>query len=77
MIQRQHVWLGPEATSFAEPCEACLATRDQGWQIGIPLPSTVEGTLRRDADVGFVTCRRGHRIIVHRVGRLELAPLWH
>jgi hypothetical protein len=29
----------------------------------------VEGTLRREADVGFTTCRRGHRIIVHRVGR--------
>ena len=25
--------------------------------------------LRREADVGFTTCRRGHRIIVHRVGR--------
>ena len=25
MIERQHVWLGPEATSFDEPCEACLA----------------------------------------------------
>jgi hypothetical protein len=31
--------------------------------------TTVEGTLRRDADVGFMTCRRGHRIIVRRVGR--------
>jgi hypothetical protein len=34
----------------------------------------VEGTLRRDADVGFTTCRRGHRIIVRRVGR-HLAEL--
>ena len=25
MIERQHVWLGPEATTFDEPCEACLA----------------------------------------------------
>ena len=25
MIERQHVWLGPEATSFDEPCEACLS----------------------------------------------------
>ena len=25
MIDRQHVWVGPEATSFEVPCEACLA----------------------------------------------------
>jgi hypothetical protein len=27
----------------------------------------VHGTLRRDADVGFTTCRRGHRIVMRRV----------
>src|SRR5207248_9353403 len=26
--ERQHVWLGPEATSFDEPCELCLAARE-------------------------------------------------
>ena len=31
--------------------------------------AVIEGTLRRDADVGFTTCRRGHRIVVRRVGR--------
>jgi hypothetical protein len=25
--------------------------------------------MRREADVGFTTCGRGHRIVVHRVGR--------
>ena len=25
VIERQHVWLGPEATTFDEPCEACLS----------------------------------------------------
>src|SRR5450631_2604734 len=30
MIDRQHVWVGPEATSFEVPCEACVARRD-GW----------------------------------------------
>jgi hypothetical protein len=34
----------------------------------------VEGTLRADADVGFTTCRRGHRIVVRRV-RLTVARL--
>ena len=68
MIERQHVWLGPEATTFEEPCEACLALRE-------PLAAeqlVVQGSLRREADVGFTTCRRGHRIVVRRVAR-ELA----
>ncbi len=73
MTDRQHVWVGPEATSFEVPCEACLAKRG-GWEDvwGRDLPadiSVIEGTLRRDADVGFTTCRRGHRIVVRRVGR--------
>ena len=28
MMERQHVWLGPEATTFDEPCEACLSFRE-------------------------------------------------
>jgi hypothetical protein len=68
VIARQHVWLGPEATSFEEPCEACLAARDAL----AAEPYVAHGTLRADADVGFTTCRRGHRIVMHRV-RLKLA----
>jgi hypothetical protein len=71
MIQRQHVWLGPDATSFAEPCEACLALRETA----SVRHALVSGTLRRDADVGFMTCRRGHRIVVRRLGRRALAAL--
>jgi hypothetical protein len=63
--ERQHVWLGPEATNFEEPCEACLAAEES---LAAEL-CVVAGTLRADADVGFTTCRRGHRIIVHRVAR--------
>jgi hypothetical protein len=63
--ERQHVWLGPEATCFEEPCEACLAAEES---LAAEL-CVVAGTLRADADVGFTTCRRGHRIIVHRVAR--------
>jgi len=66
VIARQHVWLGPEATTFSEPCEACLRTRERQQPAA---HSVVSGSLRRDADVGFATCRRGHRIVVHRVGR--------
>jgi hypothetical protein len=77
-VDRQHVWVGPEATSFEVSCEACLARRDgwadkYAWTISVD-SSVIAGTLRRDADVGFTTCRRGHRIVVRRVGR-ELARL--
>jgi len=65
VIERQHVWLGPEATTFAEPCEACRAARGDL----LAVRTVVRGSLRREADVGFTTCRRGHRIVVRRVGR--------
>jgi hypothetical protein len=65
MIERQHVWLGPEATSFDEPCEACLSVR-----ASLAADTcVVHGTLRPEADVGFTTCQRGHRIVVHRIVR--------
>jgi hypothetical protein len=64
-FERQHVWVGPEATSFDEPCEACLAVRES-----LDADTcVVHGTLRADADVGFTTCRRGHRIVIRRVAR--------
>jgi hypothetical protein len=65
VIERQHVWLGPEATTFEEPCDACLAVRES---LSVQA-CLVHGTLRREADVGFTTCRRGHRIVMHRVAR--------
>jgi hypothetical protein len=65
VIERQHVWLGPEATTFDEPCEACMSLRES---LAADL-LVVHGSLRRDADVGFTTCRRGHRIVVRRVAR--------
>jgi hypothetical protein len=68
-LERQHVWVGPEATSFDEPCEACLNVRES-LAAGL---CVVRGTLRADADVGFTTCPRGHRIVVHRIARLSRA----
>jgi hypothetical protein len=65
MIERQHVWLGPEATSFHEPCDACLSTRESL----AAEACVVHGTLGPNADVGFTTCRRGHRIVIRRVAR--------
>ena len=71
MIDRQHVWVGPEATSFEVHCEACLARRGGFSELWPPSArgAVAKGTLRREADVGFTTCRRGHRIVVRRVGR--------
>jgi hypothetical protein len=69
VIDRQHIWVGPEATSFEGSCEACVHDR---WSVAADL-GLVAGTLRREADVGFMTCRRGHRIIVRRVGRKRAA----
>jgi hypothetical protein len=68
LIERQHVWLGQEATSFDELCEACVAAREEIEEETY----VVHGTLRVDADVGFTTCRRGHRNVERRV-RLRLA----
>jgi hypothetical protein len=64
------IWLGADATDYAVPCEACREDRRWPDPLG---PSVVEGTLRPEADVGFTTCRRGHRIRVRRIARLRVA----
>jgi hypothetical protein len=63
----QVIWLGAEATTYAAPCERC---RDDRRFIEIEA-TVVEGTLRREADVGFTACCRGHRIRVRRISRLR------
>jgi hypothetical protein len=63
--ERQHVWVGPEVTAFDELCEVCLSAG----AAGTDAECVVHGTLRPEADVGFTTCSRGHRIVVRRVGR--------
>ena len=66
-LTRQTVWLSPLATHYEAECEACRADR---WSISIDAPSPhVEGSLRSDADLGFATCRRGHRLVVRRIVR--------
>jgi hypothetical protein len=65
----QVIWLGADATAFAVPCEACRDER--GWP-RLFEPTVIQGTLRREADVGFTTCRRGHRIRVRRLARLKV-----
>jgi len=64
----QVIWLGADATTFAVPCERCH--EDQRYADVIDA-TVVEGTLRREADVGFTACSRGHRIRVRRISRLR------
>ena len=81
MTGRQHVWVGPEATTFEAVCEECQAIHRKGWEerhdwsLSVDL-MLIAGTLRREADVGFTTCGRGHRVVVRRVGR-ALSPIMH
>jgi hypothetical protein len=63
------IWLGADTTVYAAPCDAC--NDDHRWADPF-VSSVVEGTLRREADVGFTTCRRGHRIRVRRIARLRV-----
>jgi hypothetical protein len=51
------------ATSFSAQCEACHYER--AWP-----PVVVRGALCPEADVGFTTCWRGHRIRVRRFPRI-------
>jgi hypothetical protein len=62
----QVVYLGPDATTFAVPCDVCLSV-EEGSLAARHRAAKVEGSLRVDVDVGFRTCRRGHRILVKRV----------
>ena len=62
------IWLGADATDYAVPCEAC--EEDGVWSTSVQA-TLVEGTLRREADVGFTTCWRGHRIRIRRIARLR------
>ena len=65
-MARQVVYLGPGRTTFEVSCEECLADV-QRLRAVAPGGTVVEGSLRSDVDVGFRTCRRGHRILVRRV----------
>jgi len=65
-VSAQVVYLRPEATTFEARCDACLNTRE-GSLAARRRAAQVEGSLRRDVDVGFRSCRRGHRLLVKRV----------
>jgi hypothetical protein len=74
--ERQVVWLNAEATEFAVVCESCLADTESRSTVILARDACFEGSLRPTAHVGFMTCRRGHRIVVRRafspVGELRM-----
>jgi hypothetical protein len=67
------VWLSQHATHYEAECEACRADR---WSVASERAlAHVEGSLRADADLGFATCRRGHRLVVRRIVRATALSL--
>ena len=68
-MERQIVWVGPQATSFVAVCDTCLAEGDSAREGLGYRAAKVQGTLHAEADVGFTRCRRGHRLCVRRAAR--------
>ena len=67
----QTIYVRDDETQFTGVCEACVTAEET---LYAPKGDVnVEGTLGRYADVGFRTCRRGHRLIVRRVRVMEAA----
>lgn len=69
MSERQVIWLGSDATTFAALCEECLLRPNRAAEMLGYRAAKVAGTLRADADVGFTRCNRGHPISLRRIGR--------
>ena len=69
MTERQVIWVRDGVTSFTCLCEECLAEPEPQFGTFAYRAAKVVGRLRREADVGFTRCARGHRISVRRVGR--------
>jgi hypothetical protein len=65
--------IAPGAREFSCLCEPCL---ERGRVKGVSFlelvrEASVRGSLALEADVGFVRCGSGHRLIVRRVGRTQ------
>ena len=62
----QVVYLGADTTEYATPCEVCMS-HQEGSLAARHRAAKIHGSLRGDVDIGFRTCRRGHRILIRRV----------
>jgi hypothetical protein len=68
-MERQIIWVASEATSFAAICEECLVNDDFRLNRLAYRAAKVEGSLTPGVDVGFIRCRRGHRLCARRTTR--------
>ena len=72
----QTVVLLARATAFTVVCQACEELDAHGEHVG----HTAQGLLRLEDDLGWTTCRYGHRIRLIRAGSGVQAeatsPLW-
>ena len=66
MNTRQTIWVESRATAYVALCEECLAHPADERRALAYRAAKVAGSLHPDADVGFVRCRRGHRLSVRR-----------
>jgi hypothetical protein len=75
-VYEQTVVLLARTTAFTVVCQACTELDPHGEYVG----QTAQGSLRLEADLGWTTCPRGHRIRVIRAGGGVAAeatsPLW-
>ena len=69
----QVIYLLAESTRFSVLCDACLSS-EEGSLAARHRAARVEGILRPDVDVGFRSCRRGHRVLLRRVRLPAAAP---
>ena len=65
MTERQHVWVGPDTTSFECSCEVCLSRRGgwadtYGWSLGVDHAAGADhrGLARDDAARGLADLER-------------------
>jgi hypothetical protein len=66
--------LSSRATEFTAPCASCR--EELGIGLGVWLRAAViTGTLCAEADVGFTSCPRGHRVVVRRAVSRRLAAV--
>jgi hypothetical protein len=64
MYREQVIWIAPRATAFRAVCDSCLADTETPEAY---LSAGVSGSLRLEAQRGWLTCTRGHGIRVERV----------
>jgi hypothetical protein len=75
-VYEQTVVLLARTTGFTVVCQACAELDPGNEYAGL----TAEGSLRLEDDLGWATCRHGHRIRVIRAGAgvpaEPTSPLW-